>query len=127
MRLLLDTHTVFWWLLAPHNLSTAACDAIETSDVVFVSAATALEMATKFRIGKWHEVKDLAQNFSRHVADEDFVELPITVAHAALAGSIVSGHKDPFDRLLAAQAILENLSILSVDAQLTGLGARVVW
>ena len=117
MKVLLDTHMVFWWMLEASRVSPEARAAIETAEAVYVSAVSAWEMATKVRIGKWPEVEGLSKEFSAYVRNEDFSELSITVAHANLAGSLIGAHRDPFDRLLAAQALLEGLTLLSVDPQ----------
>lgn len=127
MKLLLDTHVLFWWFLAPHELSAIARDAIEASDEVYVSAATAWEIAVKVRLGRWEEARGIAETYDAQMAAEDFRELSITAAHARSAGFIVSPHKDPFDRLLAAQAIAEGLSLVTADAKMPSLGAPCLW
>lgn len=109
-------------------LSAAAKAAIGAGDAtVHVSAVTALEIASKVRIGKWPEAADIAHNIEAIILCEGFVMMPVTVAHATLAGFIESPHRDPFDRLLAAQSIAEDLIIVTKDAALTALGARSIW
>jgi PIN domain nuclease of toxin-antitoxin system len=94
---------------------------------ILVSAVSAFEMATKFRTGKWPGIGALVRDFEIAVHDEGFKLFGVTAAHALLAGGFNSEHRDPFDRLLAAQAIVEDCEILTADQQIRDLGARVVW
>ena len=128
MKLLLDTHALVWWLENSPKLGQAARKAIfeETNDV-FVSAVSAIEVSTKHRLGKWPEVENLAQNFEAYVADEGFQELPISFAHALLAGSLRIDHKDPFDRLLLAQTQIENIVLVSNEEKFDSFGVRRIW
>jgi PIN domain nuclease of toxin-antitoxin system len=128
MKVLLDTHALLWWLWGDPRLSRAARRAIETADAeVYVSAASALEIATKVRIGKLPEAKRLAGTFSAALTEQGFRQLPITVAHALRAGVLAGAHRDPFDRLLAAQSMLEDLPIVSGDAWLKTFGVSAIW
>jgi PIN domain nuclease of toxin-antitoxin system len=127
VKLLLDTHVLFWSLLAPDELSVVARNAIEASNEVYVSAVSAWEIAVKVRLGRWEEARGIAETYDEQIAAEEFRELSITAAHARSAGFIVSPHKDPFDRLLAAQALLEGLTLVTVDAKLPSLGAPCLW
>jgi PIN domain nuclease of toxin-antitoxin system len=127
VKLLLDTHVLFWWFLAPDELSMVARNAIEASDEVYVSAASAWEIAVKVRLGRWEEARGIAETYDEQMAAEEFRELSITAAHARSAGFIVSPHKDPFDRLLAAQALLEGLTLVTTDAKMPALGAPCLW
>ena len=86
-----------------------------------------MEITTKFRIGKLPEAGLLALNFERHVAAENFQQLDISVEHAALAGSLDIAHKDPFDRLLIAQAKLENLTLVSNEEIFDNFGVWRIW
>jgi PIN domain nuclease of toxin-antitoxin system len=89
---------------------------------IFVSSVSAWEIATKYRIGKLPEAKQIAAEYSQILQQSRFVELGITSAHALRAGSLPIDHRDPFDRMLMAQAELENLPILTYDAAFyTGL------
>lgn len=117
MKLLLDTHALIWWLAGDEALSPRARDAIANdANGVLVSAASAMEVATKVRIGKLPSAAALAQDFEAIVAAQGFVELPISVRHARLAGEMLIAHKDPFDRLLIAQAQVEGLTLVSNEA-----------
>ncbi len=128
MKLLFDTHTLFWWLKNDGSLSAAAKAAIGTDDaIVHVSAVTALEIASEVRIGKWPEAADIAHTLEAVILREGFIDLPVMIAHATSAGFIESPHRDPFDRLLAAQSIAEDMIIVTKDAALTSLGARSLW
>lgn len=127
MRLLLDTSALIWWANDSPVLSRSARTAIMRAETVFVSAITAMELATKLRIGKLPEAALLVEEFDRRCADESFVLLPLSHRHALFAGTIPADHKDPFDRMLAAQAIIEDLAIVASDPAFDALGARRLW
>ncbi len=128
MRLLLDTHALIWWLYDDPALSIAARNAIAASDIeVAVSAASAMEVTTKFRIGKLPFAALLAQDFEAIVTRQGFVEMPITVRHARLAGSLQISHNDPFDRLLIAQAQAEDMVLVSNETLFDGFAVRRLW
>jgi PIN domain nuclease of toxin-antitoxin system len=126
--LLLDTHALIWWLLGDDALSRRAREAIadEANDVA-VSAASAMEVATKFRIGKLPEAALLAQDFEAIIADQGFIELPISVHHARLAGEMNIAHKDPFDRLLIAQALAEDMVLVSNETLFDSFSVKRLW
>ncbi len=128
LRLLLDTHALIWWLAGDEALSFRAREAIadETNEVA-VSAASAMEIATKFRIGKLPGAALLAQDFERIIADQGFGELAISVRHARLAGEMNITHKDPFDRLLIAQAQREGMVLVSNEALFDGFAVKRLW
>lgn len=128
MKLLLDTHALICWLAGDDALSIPARQAIaDEANAVAVSAASAMEVATKFRIGKLAQAALLAQNFEAIIADQGFVELPITVHHARLAGEMKIDHKDPFDRLLIAQAQAEDMVLVSNEALFDGFAVKRLW
>ncbi len=128
MALLLDTHALIWWLFDNPKLSRAARARLAAGeDPVYVSAASAWEIATKVRIGKMPEGRALAENFGLYLQLQSLQALPITVDHARLAGAISSPHKDPFDRLIAAQAQIENLFVVTCDSAFQGLGVSILW
>jgi PIN domain nuclease of toxin-antitoxin system len=128
LKLLLDTHALIWWLVGDKALSPAARDAIaDEANHVAVSAASAMEIATKFRIGKLPGAALLAQEFEAIIAAQGFVELPISVHHARLAGEMNIAHKDPFDRLLIAQARAEDMALVSNEALFDGFAVRRLW
>lgn len=128
MRLLLDTHALLWWLLGDPALSAVARDAIAADgNDVFVSAASAWEITTKFRIGKMPKARVVAADVAGIVARHGFFELPVTISHGKLAGSLPGVHKDPFDRILVAQAILADMQIVSRDEILSAYGIARLW
>ncbi|AGH51457.1 type II toxin-antitoxin system VapC family toxin [Sphingobium scionense] len=128
MKLLLDTHALIWWLAGDQALSEIARDAIaDDVNSVAVSAASAMEVATKFRIGKLPDAALLAQEFETIVASQGFTELPITVHHARLAGEMKITHKDPFDRFLIAQAQSEDMLLVSNEALFDSFAVKRLW
>lgn len=128
LRLLLDTHALIWWLAGDEAISRRAREAIadEVNDIA-ISAASAMEIATKFRIGKLPGAALLAQNFEEIIAEQGFGKLPISVHHARLAGEMNIAHKDPFDRLLIAQAQVEDLVLVSNEALFDGFAIKRLW
>ncbi len=128
MRLLLDTHALIWWLAGDEALSPRAREAIgDEANSIAVSAASAMEVATKFRVGKLPDAALLAQDFEAIIADQGFSELAITVRHALLAGAMNIAHNDPFDRLLIAQAQSEDIVLISNDALFDGFAVKRLW
>ena len=128
MRLLLDTHTIVWWFSGNQRLPSKARQAIaDSSNDKFVSAASAWEIATKYRLGKIPSVAALANDFRDRVAGDGFDELPTTVQHALRAGSLPGPHRDPFDRLLIAQAISNDLVLVSNETLFDRYGAQRLW
>jgi PIN domain nuclease of toxin-antitoxin system len=128
LRLLLDTHALIWWLAGDEKLGRRAREAIsDEANLVVVSAASAMEVATKFRIGKLPDAALLAQDFEAIIASQGFTELGISVRHARLAGEMGIDHKDPFDRLLIAQALSEDLALVSNEARFDDFAVTRVW
>lgn len=128
MKVLVDTHALFWWLTDDRRLSRAARAAMaEADNDIFVSAATAWELATKVRSGKWPAAIDLATNVTGVLAANEFSPLPITIEHARIAGLLPGRHRDPFDRILAAQAQVEGIALVSADPVFRTFGTQVLW
>lgn len=128
LKLLLDTHALIWWLAGDEALSLAAREAIaDEANSIWVSAASAMEIATKFRIAKLDQATLLARDFEAVVADQGFAELPISVRHAQLAGAMTITHKDPFDRLLIAQAQAEDMALVSNEALFDSFAVKRLW
>src|ERR1700753_3823712 len=99
MRLLLDTHTLLWWLTQNSSLSKTAQRAIQDrNSAVLVSAVSAWEIVTKVRLGRLDVAAEIAKDFSGYLENERFESLPITVNHGIRAGSLAGSHQDPFDR-----------------------------
>jgi len=128
VRLLVDTHVLFWATMERARLSQAGRAALESEQHdVLVSVASAWEIAIKVGLGKWPEARDLLFDFERHMDDAGFELLPITVAHVRAAGLMGATHRDPFDRILAAQATIEGLVLVTADPELATLGAACIW
>jgi PIN domain nuclease of toxin-antitoxin system len=114
MRLLLDTHTFLWWVTDPDSLSRKARRSItDPENEIFVSAATAWEIAIKFHLGRLKQAEPFVYSLRSDLRKLGFSELPISVEHAQHAGLLPGDHKDPFDRMLIAQAQLESMSVVS--------------
>lgn len=127
MRLLLDTHALLWFAQDADRLSPAGRRAIvDSANVKYVSAASAWEIATKARLGKL-DAGPLATNFVVTVEAEGFQILSITADHAQRAGGLVGAHGDPFDRMLAAQALRRSIALVSNDDALDAFGVTRVW
>jgi len=128
MQLLLDTHTVLWWFLGDASLSPTARAAVADSDnETFVSAASAWEIATKYRTGKLPRAAFLATDFTAITVSQGFGELPISIRHGQLAGSLPGIHKDPFDRMLIAQAMTSGMMLVSNDAIFRRYDVALLW
>ena len=116
MRLLLDTHALLWALAEPHRLSARAAALIKapTNEIV-VSAASTWEIATRYRLGRLPLAGPIVAGFAAHLVTLRAEELPVRSIHALVAGSFVQEHRDPFDRMLAAQAMVEGVPLLTDD------------
>lgn len=127
-RVLLDTHALLWWVLdAPRITPRADAVVRDGRTTVFVSAASAWEVATKVRLGKLPWAAGLSADFAAQLARERFAELPVTVAHGQRAGALPGSHKDPFDRMLIAQAQAENLAVVSNETLFDAFGITRIW
>lgn len=128
MHVLLDTHALLWWLADDPALSRSARSVIgETKNVIFVSAASAWEIATKVRLGKLPTAADLAADFAGQLEREGMQMLPISAEHAIRAGLLPGAHKDPFDRMLVAQSQAENMPLISNEVLFESYGIRRIW
>ena len=128
MRLLLDTHAFIWWLAGSERLPQSARHAIsDEANEKLISAAAAWEIATKYRLGKLPSAEAVAIDVAGAIASQGFDELPITVADAARAGALPGPHRDPFDRMLIAQALLGNLILVSNESLFDRYGVRRLW
>jgi PIN domain nuclease of toxin-antitoxin system len=128
VRILLDSHAFVWFLTGNMSLSTPAREAILAEDAtVYVSAASAWEIATKVRAGKWAEAEPIAHDLEGVLTEHDFTPLAVTVEHGRLAGFLPGAHRDPFDRMLAAQAITEDMPLVTVDPAFKSFDVRVLW
>lgn len=128
MTLLLDTHAFVWWLTKPKRLSGKAHDAISNpANTILASAAAAWELAIKTSIGKLDLPDDVAQYVPDRIASNGFEALPASVDHAVRVASLPHHHRDPFDRLLVAQALAEDIQLVSVDPLVRRYEARIFW
>jgi len=128
VRLLLDTHALLWWLAGDEALSKAAREAISDPDNdVFVSAASAWEIATKYRLGKLPGAAVMAADIAGAVASQDFSELLINIRDGQIAGGLPAIHKDPFDRMLIAQAVTADVVIVSNEAMFDAYAVARLW
>ena len=128
MRLLLDTHAFLWWAEDSPRLPQSARRAIHDEDNdVLVSAATAWEITTKHRLGKLPDADPIASDIPGAIAAQGFHELPLSVADAARAGALPGPHRDPFDRMLIAQALSRDLVLISNDAAFDRYPVRRLW
>ncbi len=128
MTFLLDTHALLWWLAGDERLSLRGRDLMGSANsTVMVSAASAWEICTKARLGKLPGAEALSADVRSAVAKQGFTQLDITFAHAERAARLPGQHRDPFDRMLAAQAQELDIPILSTDPLLDGFGVRRIW
>jgi len=128
LKLLLDTYALIWWLEGNEALSPRAREVIaDESNSIAVSAASAMEVATKFRMGKLPGAALLAQEFEAILAEQGFSELAISVHHARLAGEMNIPHKDPFDRFLIAQAQAEGMVLVSNETLFDAFAVNRLW
>lgn len=128
MRLLLDTHTLLWWFMNDRQLSARVAAAIaDDANEVLVSAASAWEIATKHRLGKLPEAPEAYPRFEELVAADGFGYLAVDHRHGLRAGAYQAAHGDPFDRMLAAQAELDNLILVTRDSAFKLFPVSVLW
>jgi PIN domain nuclease of toxin-antitoxin system len=128
IRLLLDTHALLWWLFDDPELSSAAQSTVADPDnEVLVSAASAWEIATKHRLGRLSEASDAARRLPDYLRRARFTVLNMSLEHAMAAGALHGPHKDPFDRMLVAQARLEDLAVPTIDRVFRDYDLAVIW
>lgn len=127
MRLLLDTHALIWALGDSPRLSPRARAVIDAADMILISAVSAYEICLKHRLGKLPDAAALASNFEQNVAALSAELLPVSIAHAVMAGTLDPSHRDPFDRLLIAQARIERVPIVSNETLFDDFGVERIW
>ncbi|GAA0732801.1 type II toxin-antitoxin system VapC family toxin [Sphingomonas japonica] len=128
MSYLLDTHALLWWWLDDRALPGRAIEAIKArSQTVFVSPVSALEIAIKVRIGRLDVMREPLERFDELVSRDALTQLPISYVHARHAGLLPGVHRDPFDRLIAAQALIEGLTVITRDREISRFGCKVLW
>ncbi len=128
MRLLLDAHAFLWWFAGDSQLSNNGRSAIQDADnEVLISAAIVWEIATKYRMGKLPEAEELVRDIPGYMLNQNFREIPVSLHHALRAGSLPGPHRDPFDRMLIAQAISDDLVLVSNETAFDRYGVRRLW
>ena len=128
IRILLDTHVLLWWWTDDPGLSALARNSIaDGTSEVFVSAASAWEIATLGRLGRLDHAPDATRRFHELVAADEFRHLAITYTHCLRAGAYTVEHRDPFDRMLAAQSEMESLTLVTKDRAFGQFGTTVIW
>ena len=128
MRLLLDTHALLWWLFDDPRLSSPARSAIANPEnKIVVSAASAWEIATKNRLGRLPEAGDVPVRLPHYLSRARFAVLNMSLEHAMAAGALPGPRKDPFDRMLVAQARIEGLAVATTDQVFRDYDVAVIW
>ncbi len=128
MRLLADTHAVLWFLQGDRRLSAPAARAMEDAgNTIHVSTASVWEMAIKVSLRKLTLSYSLEEDLPRILSENDLDVLPVAIEHAARVHSLPFHHRDPFDRLLVAQAFCERLDIISLDPTFVAYGLKTIW
>ncbi len=128
MKALFDTHALLWAVLQPKRLSASALQTVlDPSNELFVSAASAWEIATKVRLGKLPEAEVFEREFLSDIDRAGYTFVTIDAEVALRAGRLVGSHGDPFDRMIAAQALAQDMIVLSNDAKLDLFGVRRLW
>lgn len=128
IRVLLDTHVLLWAWVSPEKLSQTVRELLQNpTNERWVSPVTAFEIAQKYRLGKLQVEPSLVSNFHAHLRRFQAQELPLYAKHALCAGNFSADHRDPFDRLLAAQSLLEGIPLLTADPALAHFGIQTIW
>ena len=128
MKVVLDTHAFLWWITDDDRLSPDARSIIANREnELFLSAATCWEIAIKAKLGRIHFPGKLDSFIAKQLELSDIYSLPIHMSHALNVYNLPNHHRDPFDRLIIAQAQLEKMSILTMDPQIARYGVKVVW
>jgi PIN domain nuclease of toxin-antitoxin system len=128
LRLLLDTHAYAWWVADDRRLPERTREVLVAAEAeLLVSAVVPWELATKFRIGKWPGADLILADLAAALVEDRLTPLPITLDHARRAGLLASIHKDPFDRVLAAQAEIEGVPIVTADPAFRAMDVETLW
>ncbi|MBB5684491.1 type II toxin-antitoxin system VapC family toxin [Sphingobium boeckii] len=125
---LLDTHAALWWWCDSPMLGPQAREVIAATEIpMMVSVTSALEISIKYRLGKLPDIGDPRESYGKLMARNGFKSLEITEGHAMKAGLLPGDHRDPFDRLIAAQALIEGLTVVTRDPAFAAFGCDVIW
>lgn len=127
-RFLTDTHALIWWWNEDDRLSKTAGEVLaDRTNAVFAPTVCAWEIASKVRIGKLPEMAPFVEDYDALVADAGFQHFDLRYDHALDAGLIAGNHRDPFDRLIAAQALRDDLTIITRDREFAAFGCKTLW
>lgn len=125
---LLDTHSFVWSLLGDKQLSPTVQQILkQRGNAVYVSSVSFYELALKYHLGKWPQAQAIVQNASQLMNRMQYEELTLNIEHSLAAAALPLSHRDPFDRLIVAQAITEDYVLITKDSALSQLGAKVIW
>lgn len=124
---LLDTHALIWATDPEHPSHPHVAELIAGAESVWVSSVSAWEIAAKTRLGKLQTYPDLARRFGEVVGSYGFRHLPLDYRHAELSGNLEGNHQDPFDRMLAAQSVIESVPLVTKDHAFEVFGTRTLW
>lgn len=128
MRYLIDTHALIWWWLGSSKLpARARAKIVARESEICVSPASIIEIAIKVRRGQLGDLAEPLANIDDDFARDGFTHLPITYVHAREAGLMQGRHRDPFDRILAAQALIDDLTLITRDPLMAAFGCRTLW
>jgi PIN domain nuclease of toxin-antitoxin system len=128
LQLLLDTHALIWWWAGDSRLPKRLRALLgDPETIAYVSAASALEMAIKVRIGRLPQMEKRVSDFDKGVREDGFFHLYVRDDHAIRAGLLAGDHRDPFDRTIAAQSLMETLPVVTRDPAFATFGCEVVW
>jgi PIN domain nuclease of toxin-antitoxin system len=128
MKVLIDSNALYWWWTSLGKLTDAARRSVNAdSNDLYVSSATAWELSTKHRLGKLPGAEAFLPEFADLLNDSRVTPLSVTVVHALEAGRLPGIHRDPFDRILIAQALIEDMAVVSSDRVFRDYGVRVIW
>jgi PIN domain nuclease of toxin-antitoxin system len=128
VKVLFDSHALVWYLTGNKRLSPKARDiADDLESEVFVSAVCAWEIAAKVNRGRWPEAAQIANSLQEITLAQAFTALPITIEHARVAGFLPALHRDPFDRMLAAQSQVEGMPLVTADPAFRAFATLVIW
>ncbi len=128
MRVLLDTHAFLWWVRDDGRLSWRARDALsDAGNELLFSVVSGWEIAIKAQLGKLRASEDVGAYLSGQLSINSMQVLPIYLSHAVRVADLPNHHRDPFDRLLVAQALVEDLPLVSVDPEISRYPVEVIW
>jgi PIN domain nuclease of toxin-antitoxin system len=128
VRVLFDTHAFAWWVAGHSLLSAKACEVLEAPGTeLLLSAVVPWEIAIKLKSGKWPDGERFLADIDAAIAADRLEPLSITHAHGVRAGLLAANHRDPFDRMLAAQAQLEGAAIATADPAFRSMNVEIIW